>query len=524
MKFRIPALAAALLCCLSCVDVNYRLGENLIPGDQMYRIYTAETAVTDIALCHTDSLTGYSSRRITIGAIRDGDFGLSRRNCALTIVPLSTDMDFGENPEFISFHLSAEKDTVSVSDPSQVNILQNLRVYELSRPIRVGVDHGGNEDMPHGNVSIVRGTPVINGSDSLSLDFTEDFGKRFLTITKEELASYDKYVERFPGIYIEAEPPAGNGGRFNIFKLQLDYDSSAGTLLGNYAMLQTRGTYNGVVKDTLFCFFLGADGFYNADSLLTNSATGKFPEYALNITKHESSEVGTVSGKILVEGGGGLKPVVRAMHLRDVAREAIAACGEEPDGVIINKASLILPYEFPEDYTEMNWFAPVLSPSVRYAEENYTSFMNITDASSSEENQGDIQRGFNRYAPDITYHLQAILDQSEDKLKSGNYDIWLMIKAYETITTNASTQSIQDYNQQMAYQNYYYQMYGYGGYGTNDYYSNYYYWSAMNSSATTSSTTTQLLLDQDRYYRTVLNGYDDERHPSLELTFSIPID
>ena len=47
----------------------------------------------------------------------------------------------------------------------------------------------------------------------------------------------------------------------------------------------------------------------------------------------------------------------------------------------------------------------------------------------------------------------------------------------------------------------------------------------MNSStASTSSTSNQLLLDQDRYYRTVLNGASRERHPVLELTYSLPID
>ena len=229
--------------------------------------------------------------------------------------------------------------------------------------------------------------------------------------------------------------------------------------------------------------------------------------------------------------------MVSATYLRDIVRNAIKAeiRKEMPDispaeledlasKAVVNKATLILPYEVPERFDA---FAEVLSPTVRYTTDNSAIFMNITDAASSDENQGDINLGTRSYRPDITYHLQAILDQSADQPVSSNYDVWLLIKKYEKLTTNASTQSINDYYQQLAYQNYYYQMYGYGGsgsYGYNDYYSNYYYWSAMNSSASTSSTQTQLLLDQDRYYRTVLNGTEADRHPMLELTYSLPID
>lgn len=519
------AFAAALT---SCVDIDYRLGESLVPGNQMFTVHTADIPVNEFSLQLPDSLTGYSSRRITIGAVRDEHFGLSTRSCALALVPLTPAMDFGEDPEFISFHFSAELDTVSVRTASQACILQNLHVYELDRPIRTGADHGGLEPMPHGNVSIVRRTPVVNGSDSLSLDFTEEYGRRFLTLTDEEKSDYSKYIQRFPGIYIEAEPPMREGGRINIFKLQFNYDSSYGYYLGNYAILHTRGRYNGVVKDSLFCFLLGADNFYKADSLLTNSATGAFPEYALNMHTCSTAPVPLIEGDIKVEGGAGPKPVLHALYLRRLVRETIAAQGGDPDKAVVNKATLVLPYEVPEDF---NLYADVLSPTVRFTSDDSAVFMNITDASSSEENQGDIDLGTKSYRPDITYHLQAILDIKEDKVeekfKTGNYDIWLMIKKYEKLTTNTSTQSINDYNQQLAYQNYYYQMYGYGGYGGygyNDYYSNYYYWSSMNTSASTSSTSTQLLLDQDRYYCTILNGASQARHPMLELTYSLPID
>lgn len=537
MKARILASAAVLFCCLSCIENNTQLGGSLIPVGQTYTFYTAECPIENISMKMADSLSGYSSSRITVGAVRDEDYGLSTRSAVVTLVPLFVDsFDFGENPVFKNFHFSAARDTTSQAGDDQECILQTLKIYELEKPIDGEADFDCNKPLSHLNTKINKGTILYNGADSLSFDFTEEFGKRFLTITEDELSDIDKYFERFPGIYIESDNPVGNGGRINIFDLQLDYNSDYLYVQGNYAKLSFSAEYDGTRKDTSLLFYYGAYGFHDIDSLLTNSSTGSFPQYSLNLTSHETRSLsGNATDKIYIEGGGGLKPVISGKEIKRLAEKAISECGVDPSMAIINKATIVMPFEFPDDYTTMTRWPQILSPTCRIIDDDSVSFMGLTDSSSSDEDQGDINRSLLQYSPDITFHLQEMMKIDENDtesaktqmLENGEYDIWFLIMANEVITTTTSGSSdLSELYNYLAYQSYYNDIYGGYGYGSgyNSYYSNYYSY-AMMASYAASSTTSQsvsVLLDKDRYYKATLNGPESDRHPVLKIVFAIP--
>ena len=567
MKNILPAIAAALLCCVSCIDINPELGGNLIPVDQTYTVHPKEALLPpgSVSMNLTDSLSGYSQTRITIGAIRDDVFGLTQRSCALTIVPVKDTLDFGnvKAAKFVSFHFAAVADSVSVASRDQSNIIQQVRVHSLAEPITAGHDYDclGSTVKVDRSVSIVNGTPTVNGSDSLRFDFTEEYARRFLALTKEDLADFNSYCKKIPGICISTDAPAGNGGRINIFELQLGYDSEEKYVTGNFIKLRLKCDYDydgTPEKDTVFNFIYGLNTFHKVDSLFTKSSRGNYPQYALNLTGHESRTLaGPARETVKIEGGGGLKPVISALSLKHLAEDLIRAEGGDPRGAVINKASLILPFPFPEDYREMYKFPQVLSPTCRLRQnDTLVTFASLTDAASSNENQGEINRSTLRYEPDITYHLQEILKIHEEaepgetdidvlrrnKLNRGEYDIWLIITSHETVKTSNENSSMSDYYQMLAYQNYYNNMYyggygyggygyGYGGYGYGGYgydpYSNYYSMMMMASlySNSSSKTSKQDMLDKDRYYCGTLYGPeypDTSLRPVLELTFSIP--
>ncbi len=538
MNTRFLAGLAAVACLASCIDSSSGLGGDLVPAGQLYKFYTVDVPVSQVYVRMADSLSGLSSSRITIGAVRDKEYGLTTRKSALALIPLTDEMDFGENPQFKSFHFSASLDTVSAGDPSQKNILQNVNVYELSRAIDYTKDFDCNKPFPHSDGSIAKGTPVFNGSDSLSFNFTEEFGKKYLGITSEDLEDINTYLKKFPGILIETDTPSGDGGRINMFKLQLGYNSSYGYIEGNYAKLSFSGEYDGERKDSSFLFYFGADKFYDLDSLFSSTSAGSYPQYALNLSTQETDEnVGYAESEIKIEGGGGLKPVIFAKELKRMAEEAIASKGGDPKTAVINKASLIFPFEKPSDIDELDRWPDVLSPTCRITENNVTRFMGLTDSGSSYEDQGDINRSLLEYAPDITFHVQELLKiDSSDlsgkntvRLNKGFYDIWLLIMANETVTTTTSGSSdLSEMYQYLAYQSYYNDMYGgYGSYGGySNYYSNYYNYAMMAAYASQSTTTTSVStqLDKDRFYRAKLNGpaAANGRVPHLQLTFAIP--
>ena len=542
MKTRFLALAAALICCYSCIETNSTLGGNLVPVVETYTFHTAEIPLEGISTQMADNLSGYSDSRITIGAIREPEYGLTTRASAVTLIPMFQDkLDMGKNPIFKRFHFCASRDTTSFLDPSQENILQRVYVYEVDTELDPEVDYDINRPIPHGSKIISKGTPVFNGTDSLSFDFSEEFGKKYLQITQDDLKDIETYLAKFPGIYLETDVPSEDGGRINMLDVQMTYDKDYGYIMGNVATLNYSAEFDGVRKDTTVLFWYGATDFFQLDSLF-EAYTGTFPQYALNYTGQQTrGRAGDAHESIAIEGGGGLKPVISALSLKHQVEQAIIKAGGNPKDAIINKASLIFPFEFPENYKEMTFWPYRLSPTCRLVNDETTAYMGLTDASSSSENQGDVDRSLLRYAPDITYHMQEILkidetatDKSSTKnLLSGNYDIWLLVMAQETQTTvSTASKEQQEMLNYLAYSSYYNGMYGgygyggYGGYGSGygSYYNNYltYAMMAQQASMSQTSTSTTIELDTDRFYRAELCGPASANAPTLQVVFALP--
>ena len=544
MKFSwIFAAAATLLCCIGCVGVDNELGGSMLPVNHTYKVVTPTPVEIPVQMKLSDSLSAYSSSRITIGSVRnDEEFGLSTRSSCVTLVPMYVgSLDLGTNPVFKSFHFSAIADSCSVCDLNQSSILQSVYVYELTQPLDQNYQTYCSSKPAHGNKIVTTTIPIIGDGDSLSFNFTKEFGEKFLTITEAESKDMSLYTKRFPGIFISTGNPVGRGGRFNIFKLQLDYDSDQGYMKGSYATLRFNSIWKedgkDVKKDSTLYFYFSATDFYDIDSLLTNVTTGSFPQYCANVTGDASaSKVGDASDYVYIEGGGGVKPVIAAKMLRDKAVAAITANGHDPKKAVINKASITMHYVAPDpDFETMHKVPQILSPTCRIktSDTDYT-YMGLTDASDSNEDQGNIHRYQMTYSPDITYHLQRVLGVEDDsKFDDGSYDIWLLIQHNDVVTTiTAGNSEMSDYYNYLAYQSMMGGMYGgYGGYGYGSYggygYSNYYNYAMlaqMYGSSSSSSTATPTL-DRDRYYYCKLYGpaaADTSLRPSFSFTYSIP--
>lgn len=539
MKF--PVVAAALCMCMAaCVNIDENLGGSMIPVGNTYKVVTPEAIPIGVSQKMADSLSGFSTSRITIGSIRkDDEFGLTTRSSVVTLIPLfNSDHDMGSGRIFRSMHFATALDSVSVEDKSQENILQGVNVYEVLKTVDYSKDFDCNGDIPHGDVRVSDRIPHIGASDSLSFDFTSEFGEKYMNMTDADRESYDSYVAKFPGIYLETTDPLGEGGRINIFKLQLGYSSDSGGITGNYAQLNYSAVYDGVRKDTSVFFYFSATGFYDLDSLATNSGTGSFPQYCLNLTGHEYSKSRGLAGpaheEVLVEGGGGLKPVVSAGEIRNAIISAIEANGDDPSKAIINRATLHFNF-VQEDFDKLYKLPEVLSPTCRIRGDSTVSFMGLTDSSASEENQGDRNLSLYTFTPDITYHAQKLvaMDEDDESLVKGNYDIWLLIMHNDvTQTTSSGNSEISQYYQYLAYQSYMGNMYGgygYGGYGYGygNSYTNYYNYAmlAQMYGQSTTSTSTSKNLDRDRYYYCRLYGPecpDAELRPGLTFTYSVP--
>ena len=559
MHLKFLYLAASILAvtgsALSCVEINEELGKEYIPVRHQYDVYTDTIYLHDIRQEKPDKLSGYSSSRITIGAVRD-ESGFTTRSSAFPLIPTGADMDFGENPVCTQFHFTAVRDTLSWPEENQAHIIQNINVYKLTEPI--GEDDGymvSQDKLKIGE----RVAPVVTyfGQDSLSFNFNTGFGQEYIDVLsammkdpkKEGLDSVSNYVKKLPGIYITADTPSTDGGRINMFELALGIEKDSYYVYGNYAELKFRSKYgNRENVDTSFLFFFGAQDmqvYEDAESEYVTPA--RTAQYALNLSHSENNMIAagqTASDRIYVEGGDGVKPVISSKEIKESLTELFSEEGINPADVIIHKASVVLPYDFnTEDYDKMYLYPARLSPTCRItlendeSEEEQVTYAGLTDASVETENQGDINRSLNCYAPDISHHVQEILRRTEDSNYS-DYDIWLLNMAEEVVETQGSGNSeLSDYYRNLMYYDYYnsiYNPYGYGGYygghygyGYDSYYgmSNYYNYilaAQYASQASSSGTTVSVQLDKDRYYRGVLCGPDSEgRVPMMVVTYSV---
>ena len=95
MQLKSIHLAAGLLALsgsvISCVEINEELGKEYIPLRHQYDVYTETVYLNDISMKRSDKLSGYSSSRITIGAISD-EFGLTTRSSAFRPLPAAPPM------------------------------------------------------------------------------------------------------------------------------------------------------------------------------------------------------------------------------------------------------------------------------------------------------------------------------------------------------------------------------------------------------------------------------------------------
>ena len=558
-------LAALPFALASCIKTSTEIGKDLIDLSLLYDTSTVEFPIEDIRLRRADDLSGFSDTRITIGAIRDETFGLTTRASAFSLVPAVDTLDIGTDPEFVRFTVHFEADTVSTAQPGQEHIMQNFFVYALTDTLS-SKESGTNRDIPHGTEIVSRGIPVYDGKDSLSFELAPSYGKKYVDVLKRlgpvlkdrsedgTIDRYKEYIKEVPGIYIESDVPEGLGGRINLFNLSvLSVSNSYYYRNDNIGMLTVRSTYDGVRKDTSFIFVPGEPTFYDEATYLENNQ--KFYQYAFNRTSHEAPE-GVAVEDIRIEGGGGLKPVIPAAPLREMVVRAIQERGGNPSKTVINKASIILPYEMPEDETLVDLFPSLISPTIRTtSKDGIVSYAGLTDASASSENQGDLDRANQAYAPDITYHMQQVLQRTDLDTKD-DADVWFLTVHSETVANATGNAQQEAEYQQMMYAMYYNNLYGggyggygyggygygYGGYGSYGYgnYSNYYNMMMMASmlssmNQTTYSTTQEL--DKDRYYRAVLNGpaATATNHPSclllapgalrvptFRVTFSVP--
>ena len=100
-----------------------------------------------------------------------------------------------------------------------------------------------------------------------------------------------------------------------------------------------------------------------------------------NVDRHESDHlIGKAEDKIYIEGGSGIKPVVPAAEIQRLVNEEIIKKGGNPATTLISKATIEMPFDFPDDYTTMFRYPKILSPTIKISTNTTVTFAGLTDA------------------------------------------------------------------------------------------------------------------------------------------------
>lgn len=515
-RLAMAALLPILSVAVSCIETDPTMGYGLIPEDQLLE---TKVAVLDLPVASkmADSIATTSRTSIVIGSINSSISGRSEYGCATTFAPVadSSVIEIGTNRRIAEFYLDLPLRRAEYINENSRNIIQNIRVYRMTKDFDSTTVYNCSftEEYYDKSTPISLEGTTYNGGDTLHILLSTDYAEEILDMLARNPSIVDtisNYNKEFHGIYITAASPMSgiDEGRINNFKIQ------------SYGRIRYTGDFGDRKDvDTTVIFRTGLT------DLLSNTY------FALNTSTLDNTgkETPSTADKIRIDGNAGYKPVVSSSYMASAIEELASRENTTSDRIMISRATIRMPFEFPADYTAIdNSYPQILSPSIRFhAENGRVIYTCITDVSISDEDPGYINRSLGYYSPDITHYLQRLLKQQKDEISEDD-DIWLM-----PTTDSPDKNDEESSSEDESYYNYYdpfyyydpygYYDYGYGyGYGYGGYYGYNpygYYGSSYYGDAETESD--GITLDNLSYFSAELNGTGAERKPQLIITYFV---
>ncbi len=485
----------------SCISVDKSVGSEYVPESQLLKVKIAKFRVP-VELRMADSIQGSSTTYATVGAFNTEKFGVAKFGTAGNVCPNSTSWDTGKDAKIISTSMtmtlaeanasfssssgsssympssyynpyysyyysyysyyyptfSTTNETTSsitrtsiILEPSQEGITQNFHVYRLKEPLDSTMEYTNSlTERDFIQTDLCKSAAVYFGGDSISFYLSNEYGQELLSSTQEERDSLELFTKNHGGLYITCDSPAGiNTGRLNLFSL------GGITVNVKYNFQPTWGE-NLERKDTTATFAFGYGGCLNTSNMGSqNLATAQQLE------------------KLPVEGNAGINPYVNMRSLKDSIDIWAAKNNIDPSKILISKATIVFPFEFPTDLEMVEYRYPsYLFPAQRKSASDATSslyYYPYEDYNLSGSTMGAMNRSLNQYSCEVSSTMQKVINMKKEELGS-KYDFWLYPLMYET----------------------------------DEYYGNTYYY-----------------IDNYSYFMGEINGPKAERYPELEIIYAV---
>jgi len=192
---KILILASLSLLISSCITVNKKAGEGLVPSDQIFDIAIQEFDLP-VQMRVSDSLQTITSGALVIGAHKDSDLGLTTSYAAFRLFPQKDTNNFGRDPQINFLRMYIQVAGNIVLNEADTKIPQNIYVHRLLKDIDsltiynnslTEADYDVNPLNPGGNVYF--------GGDTLNMQLSNEFAKELVTATPAEMDSLQLFVK-----------------------------------------------------------------------------------------------------------------------------------------------------------------------------------------------------------------------------------------------------------------------------------------------------------------------------------------
>ncbi len=389
-NFRLAAVLLLFsLITASCITTDKTLGDDFVPNDHILGVSTAEIEVP-LQMKMADSLQTIFPGYLVIGAYKDQDLGTTLSCAAFQIIPTIHGNDYGENPVPSYIKLSMAVNQRLALESVDNSIPQNIYVYTLKKDLDSTTAY--NNSISADDIDptpLNKGGVVYFGGDSIVMNLPLDFAKKLLTASKEERDSAVVFTKKFKGLYLTTEPLPGaiKGGRFNII------DPASLYMELKYRHVDTK---NKIDKDSLLYYYISTAKPY------------------LNTFSHSSKRLETDKSQetVYIEGLAGIKPYIDFSEVRKNMSAWAKAKNTDISKIIISRAELRFPYEFPSDYLTMKQFPSQIFLATKEEQAAYDLPFYQPSSDIYVLSSGLNNRSFNYYSMDISAYLQKVLKGS----------------------------------------------------------------------------------------------------------------
>lgn len=382
------ALSLTTLLLTSCIETDRTTGSALIPGDHILEVNTIGFDLP-VQMKLADSLQSVYSGALIIGSNKDLDLGTMRASTAFRFRPATQKHDFGESPLAKSFKMYLTIDNKTFFREEDRFIPQNFNVFKLIKDLDSTVAYSNSiTDSYYQPQPLNTGGNVFFGGDTLVIDISLDYAQELVTATQEERDSLAFFNKKFKGLYMTASDKPGSleGGRINSLAPSSLY------FLMTYRHVDSKNNIN---KDSVIAYYVSDE------------------EIHINRFEHSSKHLESTNpqDKIFMEGFAGVKPYIDFNQVKQNLTNWATQNNIDLGKLIIAKAEIRLPFEYPQDYLELNYYPSQLFICTREGKDTIGSrvlYEPLEDLSYYTSN-GSINRSLKYYSLDISSYLQKVL-------------------------------------------------------------------------------------------------------------------